>query len=189
MSSLLQPVQLKVFNTAFAVTRDKPSPNFPMTMRFCHTAIESATKDKEIVVMSQIQKYLEKGPNLVEVTKTSEGWEGLPKRAVIEGHAGFGTFWCVLSLRSVGKRKLIHFQSSFIGFHVGFCGCFQIFSKKNLRTADGAQNKHRFGKGISSSSLLKCVRIFSPLFNLCCIFVLTQRLNHDNRQFAIFKLR
>lgn len=27
-------------------------------VRFCHTAIESATKDKEIVVMSQIQKYL-----------------------------------------------------------------------------------------------------------------------------------
>lgn len=56
-------------------------------MRFCHTAIESATKDKEIVVMSQIQKYLERAKPPRNDKTSKEGWEGLPKRAVIEGHA------------------------------------------------------------------------------------------------------
>lgn len=67
MSSLLQPVQLKVFNTALQQLPNDilisacVSFHAGEKMRFCHTAIESATKDKEIVVMSQIQKYLERG--------------------------------------------------------------------------------------------------------------------------------
>lgn len=81
--------------------------------------------------MSQIQKYLEKGPNLVEVTKTSEGWEGLPKRAVIEGHAGclerFGAF---CHLGQLGKGSLFIFNHHLLDSMLVFAAVSKSSAKK-----------------------------------------------------------